>query len=189
MQTFALTRYFIVAALLSTLAGCATPQYQTKIHLIPPADAQGRECVQACEAQKRICQADCQIRYQACIKDLEPQLEARYAEALKQYENDLKRYAMALRHYEMQLRFEWLNSYPFHHPYGWYGWGPWPTPYFPPPYPEPMMPTREGVRVQLEKANCSSDCNCLPAYDVCFIGCGGQRLIETICIQNCPAEK
>jgi hypothetical protein len=186
MRTFALTRHFAAAALLGTLLGCATPQYQTHVRLIPPADAQGRDCVQACEAQKNICQTRCQTRYQACVKDLEPQLEARYAEALSQYGNELRRYATALRHYEMQLRFEWLNSYPYHHPYGWY---PWPVPYLPPPYPEPVMPTREGVRAQLEKSNCQSDCNCLPAYDTCFIGCGGQRLTETVCIRNCPAEK
>lgn len=186
MQTFALTRHFIAAALLSALMGCATPQYQTHVRLIPPADAQGQNCVRACEAQKNICQTNCQSRYQTCVKDLEPQLEAHYAEALRQYGNELRRYATALRHYEMQLRFEWLNSYPFHHPYGW---EPWPAPSFPPLYPEPVMPTRDGVRMQLEKSNCPSDCNCLPAYDTCFIGCGGQRLTETVCIQNCPAEK
>ena len=123
MRSLALTRLFIAAGLARhAAAGCATPQYQTHVRLIPPADAQGRACVQACETQKRACQADCQTRYQACVKDLDPQVEARYAEALKQYENELRRYATALRHYEMQLRFEWLNSYPFHHPYGWYPW-------------------------------------------------------------------
>ncbi len=186
MPTFALTRHFAAAALLGTLLGCATPQYQTQVRFIPPADAQGRDCVQACEAQKNICQTSCQTRYQTCVKNLEPQLGARYAEALSQYGNELRRYATALRHYEMQLRFEWLDSYPFHHPYGWY---PWPAPYLPPLYPEPVMPTRESVRAQLEKSNCQSDCHCLTAYDTCFIGCGGQRLTETVCIQNCPAEK
>lgn len=172
-------------AWLAVIAGCATPHYQTTVRLIPPADAPGRACVQACDAKKTACQSDCQTRYQACAKDIEPQVEARYAEALKQYELDLRQYAAALRHYEMQLRFEWLNSYPFHHPY-W--WDPWPGPYFP-PYPEPTMPTRDGVRAQLEKSACQADCGCLPAYDSCFVGCGGQRVSETVCIKNCPPEK
>ncbi len=30
---------------------------------------------------------------------------------------------------------------------------------------------------------------CLPAYDACFLGCGGQRVSETVCIRNCPPEK
>ena len=186
MRLPALIYSFAAAALLTLMAGCATPLYQTTVHLIPPADAQGRACVQDCEAKKTACQADCQSRYQACAKAIEPQVEARYVEALKQYELDLKRYAAALRHYEMQLQFEWLHSYPFGHPY-W--WDPWPGPAFPPPYREPAMPTRDGVRAQLEKLNCKDDCGCLPAYDACFVGCGGQRVSETVCIRNCPPAK
>jgi hypothetical protein len=177
---------FAVLALFAVIAGCATPQYQTTVHLIPPADAQGRACVQDCETRKNACQADCQTRYQACAKALEPQVEVRYAEALKQYELELRRYAAALRHYEMQLRFDWLNSYPYHYPY----WGaPWPRTYFPPPYRKPVMPTRDSVRAQLVKSNCQEDCGCLPAYDTCFVGCGGRKLTETVCIKNCPPEK
>ncbi len=183
MQTFALTRYFVAAALLSVLAGCATPQYQTSVRLIPPDDAAGRACIQVCDARKTACQSDCQSRYQACVKTIEPQVEARYADALRQYEFDLKQYALALQRYEIQLRYEWLYSAPYHHPYGW---GPWPGPYFPPPAPAPTLPTRAEVRAQLEKQSCEADCNCLPAYDTCFTGCGGQRLTETVCIKNCP---
>jgi hypothetical protein len=172
--------------LLTVLAGCATPQYQTETRLVPPTDAQGQACVRDCDNQKTACQSGCQASYQACAKSLEPQVEARYTEALKQYELDLKRYAAALRYYEMQLRFDWLDSYPYHYPYGW---DPWPRTYFPPPYREPVMPTRAGVRAQLEKSNCQADCGCLPAYDTCFVGCGGQRLSETVCIKNCPPEK
>ena len=182
----ALTLRLAALALLAVIAGCATPQYQTSIRLIPPADAAGRVCVQACEAEKTRCQTDCQARFQGCVKGLEPQIEAAYAEALNQYEIELKHYAMALRNYEMQLRFEWLNTYPYYHPY-W--WDPWPRAYFPPPYREPVMPTRAGVRAQLEKANCQADCGCLPAYDGCFTGCGGQRVTDTLCIKNCPQAK
>lgn len=178
-------RTLALAALL-LLAGCATPQYQAQVRFVPPADAVGRACVQDCESNKAACQADCQARFQACTKALEPQVEAAYAEALKQYELELRHYAAALRHYELQLRFEWLHSYPFYHPY-W--WNPWPGPYFPPPYPEPVMPTREAVRARLETKHCQADCGCLPAYDACFTGCGGQRISETLCIRNCPPAR
>jgi hypothetical protein len=176
----------LVLALFAVIAGCATPQYQTTVRLVAPTDAQGLACVQDCEAKKITCQTDCQTRYQDCVKGLEPQVEVRYAEALKQYELDLKQYAAALRHYEMQLRFDWFNSYPFRHPY-W--WDPWPWPYFPPPYREPVMPSRDSVRAQLAKSSCQEDCGCLPAYDACFVGCGGQRVSETLCIKNCPSPE
>lgn len=176
---------FLPAALL-LLAGCATPQYQTTVRLIPPEDAAGLACVKECEAKKNACQADCQARYEACSRELEPQVEAGYAEALKRYELELRRYAAALRHYEMQLHFGWVHSYPY---YGLYWWDPWPGPYFPPSYPEPEMPTREGVRAQLQAVLCQADCGCLPAYDACFVGCGGQIVRETVCIKNCPPGK
>ena len=178
--------FFSAVILLLAATGCATPQYQTSVRLVPPSDAAGRACVEDCETKKIACQSGCQSRFQACIKELEPQVETKYAEALKQYEQDLKRYAIALRHYEMQLRLDWLHGYPYYHPYGWYAW---PGPYFPPPYREPVMPTRDRVRAQLEKANCQADCGCLPSYDSCFVGCGGQKLSETVCVQNCPPAK
>ena len=186
MRLPALTHQSAALALLAMLTGCATPQYQTHVRLIPPADAQGSVCVQECDAQKNACQSDCQTRYQACMTDLEPQVEARYVEALKKYEIDLKRYAVDLRRYEMELRYESLYAYPYPYPYGW---GPWPRTYYPPPRPQPVMPTREGVRAQLEKTNCQADCGCLSAYDTCFVGCGGQRLSETLCVKNCPPAK
>jgi hypothetical protein len=184
MRLPALLHSFVALALLAAMAGCATPQYQTTVRLIPPADAQGRACVQDCEEKKTACQADCQVRYQACVRAVEPQVEARYIEALKLYELDLRHYAAELHHYELQLHFGWMHSHPY---YGFYWWDPWP--YFPPPYPPPPMPTREGVRAQLVKANCQDDCGCLPAYDTCFVVCGGQRVSETVCIKNCPPAK
>ncbi|WP_296752530.1 hypothetical protein [Thiobacillus sp.] len=189
MRVSVLSAPFIALVLLGILAACATPQYQTTVRMVAPDDAQGQACVQDCEAKKAVCQADCQTRYQACVKTLEPQVEVRYTEALKEYELDLKRYAAALRHYEMQLQFNWMHSYSYPYRYPYYWWDPWPRPYFPPPYLEPQMPTRTGVRAQLEKSNCQADCGCLPVYDACFVGCGGQRLTETVCIKNCPPEK
>lgn len=177
---------FTAVVLLGLLAGCATPQYQTTVRLIPPDDAQGRACVQNCDARKAACQADCQSRYQACAKALEPQVETRYEAALKQYELELRQYAAALRHYEIQLQFDWMYAYPYRYPY-W--WDPWPRPYFPPAYRAPVMPTRDSVRAQLVKSNCQDDCGCLPAYDDCFVGCGGQIVKETVCVKNCPPGK
>jgi hypothetical protein len=177
-------------AVLALLGGCAAPQYLTQVSLIPPADAEGRACVKDCESRKLACQADCRDRYQVCVKDVAPQVEAHYKAALKQFESDIALYAAALRSYEMQLGFGWFGGYPV----GWGMWGgpwmgPWPGMYLPPPQPAPTMPTREGVRTQLENATCPSDCGCLPAYDGCFVGCGGQRLVDTICIRHCPPDK
>ena len=167
----------------AALAGCATPQYQTTVRTLPPGDAVGRACVQVCGQQLGSCQAACQARHQACAQSVEPQVDAQYAEALKRYEIELQQYAAALRQYAMQLRFEWMHGYP----YGPYGWHPWPA--FPPPVREPVMPTREHVRAALIKQRCQDDCGCLPAFDACFVGCGGQRISETICIRNCPPAK
>jgi hypothetical protein len=175
------------ALLLALLGGCATPQYQTNVSLIPPVDPQGRACVQDCDARKTACQADCRSRYEACARDVEPQVEARYLDALKRYELELKQYAAALRHYEMELQFGWMHSYPYRYPYYW--WDPWPGPYFPPAYREPVMPTRDAVRAQLLKSSCQDDCGCLPAFDTCFVGCGGQIVKETVCVKNCPPSK
>ena len=186
MRLSALSLRFAAPVLFAAvIAGCATPQYQTTVRLIPPLDTQGRACVQNCEAGKTACQSDCQTRYQACVKALEPQVEARYLDALNKYELELKQYAAELRHYEMQMQFDWMNRYPYQP----YWWDPWPGPYFPPPYREPVLPTREGVRAQLEKSSCQADCGCLPTYDTCFVGCGGQRMTETVCIKNCPPAK
>ncbi len=175
-----------LAGALALLAGCATPQYQTTVRFVPPADAAGRACVQGCETQKTACQAGCQARYTACTQGLDAQVEAGYAEALKQYEVDLKRYAAALRRYETDLRFDWATAWPWGYPYRYpYWYDPWPGPSYPLPR-EPKMPTREGVRARLEQTRCQADCGCLPAYDACYAGCGGQRISETVCVKHCP---
>jgi hypothetical protein len=172
------------AAGMLAMVGCATPQYQTVYRYEPPADAQGVACAQGCEAQKETCQAECRARYQACQKDIEPLVETRYLQALKQYEHELRQYALLLRQYEMQQWLFWPHDYywPHHHRYFAY---PWPGPYFPPPYLNPVMPTREVARAALEKEKCQADCGCLPAYDSCYVSCGGKRIAETVCIRHC----
>lgn len=182
--------YGVLLATLAALAGCATPQYQTRVRMVPPADAAGLACVRGCETKKSACQTACSTRYKACARAVEPEVEARYTEALKQYENDLRHYAAALRHYEMQMRFDWLHgAYPYRYPRPFpYWWEPFPGPRFPPPRAEPVMPTRESVRDTLVATRCQADCGCLPAYDACYVGCGGQRLVDTVCVANCPAR-
>lgn len=178
-------KIFLVSWLLivAGLAGCATPQYQTVYRHEPPADSQGLACLQGCEQKKETCQADCKARFQACQKDIEPQVEERYLQALKNYENDLRHYALAIRQYEIQQWLYWPHDYWPHHR-GYYSY-PWPGPYFPPPYLAPVMPTRESVKAALEKEKCQADCGCLSAYDTCYVSCGGKRIPETVCIKNC----
>jgi hypothetical protein len=88
----------------------------------------------------------------------------------------------------MQLRFDWFNRYPYPY-YAPHGWFPRMAPTIQPPYPAPDMPTREGVRERLQASSCVADCGCLPTYDGCFVGCGGERRVETICVANCPPER
>jgi hypothetical protein len=181
---------FTGGLLAALLGGCATPQYQKSYRHEPPVDPQGQACVQGCEEERQACQADCQARYRICLAEIEPQVEGRYLEALKQYEMDLMRYASSLRHYEMQLDFYWPGYYwpgYYGHPrFGyWYPWNPWPAPavWLPP---VPVQPTRDSVRAHLAKINCQDDCGCLPAYDACFIACGGKIIAEDVCVKNCP---
>lgn len=180
-------RAFAIGAV-AVLAGCATPVTQTTVRFVPPADPAGRACVQACDTAKTACQAGCRSRYQACTQALEPQVQAAYAEALERYASELRTYAAELRHAELQWQFAWFNRAPWHSPYRhFYGWDPWPAPYFPPS--EPEMPTRESVRSRLEATQCEADCGCLPRYDTCFTGCGGARITETVCVANCPPPR
>lgn len=169
--------------LVAGLSGCATPQYQTVYRYEPPADAKGLACLQGCEQQKESCQTDCKAQYQACQKEIEPLVEERYLQALKEYENDLRHYALTLRQYEIQQWLFWPYDYWPHHR-GYYAY-PWPGLYLPPPHLAPVMPTREGVRGKLEKEKCEADCGCLSGYDTCYFSCGGKRIPETVCIKNC----
>lgn len=181
----------VLTVFVATLAGCATPQYQNRIRMVPPAGAAGQQCVNQCESKKTACQTECRTQYEACARSVEPQVEARYTEALKQYENDLKAYAAALRRYELQMHFDWFHAgYPYRHPRRFpYGWDPFPGSRFPPPAPEPSMPTRESVRDKLVASSCKADCGCLPAYDGCFVACGGQRIVDKVCVENCRESK
>lgn len=178
---------WILPAVLSGLAGCASPQMQSSVRFVPPGDTAGRACVADCEAARSSCQTRCQTAYTQCAQTLDAEVEAKYAVALKEYEAALKRYAVELQQYQFDLRLGWVHGWPFRHPgrHLYYGFDFWPYPPLPPPR-EPVAPTREAIRAQLEKTRCQADCGCLPAYDGCFVGCGGERITETRCVKNCP---
>lgn len=179
--------WILLAALLG-LAGCATPQMQSTVRFVPPSDPAGRACVAECDTARLACQAQCQASYARCIKTLDAEVEAKYTDALRQYEADLRRYASELQQYQFDMRLGWVQAWPVRHPYRrlYYGYEFWPYPPLPVPT-APVAPTREAVRAQLEKTRCQADCGCLPAYDGCFVGCGGERITETRCIRNCPS--
>lgn len=172
--------------------GCASPQIETTTRLVAPADAAGRACVAGCTARKASCQNDCQTQRRTCTAALEPEIEAAIRRAQQDYAQALTHYAEALRRYERDLYFHW-HVRPWRHaplhPYdrrrafdpGWYA-----LPPFPPP-PAPREPSREKIRAQLEAQRCTDDCGCLPAYDACFVACGGERIEETRCVKNCSA--
>ena len=185
------TRHFLPLLLLfaAALAGCASPQYETRARLVLPADPAGLACVSGCAAQKASCQSACRTRYDACARAVEPEVESRYADALAQYENDLRAYAAALRHYALQMHFGWLDAGAVHRRHHPFWWDPFPAPRFPLAVREPVAPTREAVRATLLAARCQADCGCLPAYDDCAVGCGGRRLLETVCVANCPPAR
>lgn len=176
-----------LAVIVLALAGCATPRYETVRSLEPPAGEEGRVCARACEASLAACQKDCQVAWQACADRVEPQVEGRFAQALKAYAQDLRRYRRDLDWYEWDMWLGWN-----HGPGGfWYSpwpYHPWPRAHFwidPPGDP----PTREEVRAGLLKAQCQDDCGCLTRHEACFLGCGGKVVSETRCVANCPAGK
>ncbi|MCA1925883.1 MAG: hypothetical protein LDL16_06355 [Thiobacillus sp.] len=182
---------WVLSAILLGLAGCAAPQMQRSVRFVPPADAAGRACVAGCEAVRADCQSRCQSAYALCAKTLDSDVEAHYADALRQYQADLRRYAAELQRYRLDMHLGWLHAWPIRHPapHLYHGFDFWPYPPLPPPR-EPVAPTREAIRDKLEKTLCQADCGCLPAYDACFVGCGGERLTETRCVKNCsPARQ
>lgn len=165
------------------LAGCATPRYHTVYRYEAPTDQQGHACMENCQGRLASCQEDCSKAFQSCMKSMEPMVEARYAEAIKHYVDEVERYAWEMRHYEMQLWLGWGHG-------PWYGAWPyqgWPGPYWY-PSPAPIMPSREEVQDRLRKEKCKEDCGCLNSYDACFLGCGGKMIPEVQCSGHCPKQ-
>lgn len=175
------------ALLLLALTGCASPRYQTLVHHESPVDAHGQACVAACDQTRTNCRAQCQADWQACAARVEPQVDARYAQALRDYELELRLYQQDLTRYQWDL---WLG---WGHRHGgiWYSpwqFGFWPDPGYV-PRPPAGVPTRDQVRDALLKSACQSDCSCDVRFDACFTSCGGKIVQEQRCVANCPPTR
>lgn len=181
-------RLIISLVLLAGMAACATPRYQTSYRYEAPVGAEGRACVQRCDVVLAGCQAKCGADYQACIKTLEPQVEARYIQALEQYAAGLDRYRLDLQRYETQL-WEYQVWLGWRHDPWWFG-SRWPYPLYGPGYigDLPDKPSRDQIMSHLRQEQCDRDCACLSGYDQCFLGCGGRQISETRCVANCPED-
>lgn len=176
--------------LAASLLGCATPRYQTVYRYEPPAEPAGRTCLERCERELMGCQDRCQAVYQACLKGIEPEARNRHEDALKRYEGELAQYRRDLDRYQLSLSLGWGHG-PWWYGHGGYGWHDpwWPyggygPHYYPPLPPVPPSYAEEFARLRAEK--CDRDCGCQPAYDACFLGCGGRKVPEERCIANCP---
>lgn len=175
----------ILIILTATVTGCATPRYQTAYRYEPPTDAAGHACLEKCEQKLVVCQQRCAANNEICLKQIEPQVEERYAEALKRYESDLNLYRWQLQQYEFSLLLS-RNYYPYWDGYGFYH--PFPGPVIFPPD-RPGKPRRETIASKLQKEKCDVDCGCQSLYDACFLTCGGKKIPEVKCIANCPKDK
>jgi len=170
--------------LLALLAGCMTPRYQTLYRYEPPTTAAGKVCLEQCEQKLSGCKNQCQEKHQTCVKSLDPMIEMRYQEKLRQYQHDFRHYQYALDLYQRRLL---LGSYYYDPRYGYipYSYG---YDHQFPPIP-PYKPDREQVAKALAQQQCDHDCGCQSGYDACFLTCGGIKIPEVKCIANCPPEK
>jgi len=175
-------RSVVLLAIAAVLAACATPRYETTYRHEPPVGAEGAACAQRCEAALDTCRTDCRAAWQACTAGVEPQVDERYAQALREYAEDLRSYRRMLEQYQWDVWTDW--------DYGYRGmwYSPWRV-HVPLPMPPGDPPTREAVRDGLRNSRCKDDCGCLVRYDACFEACGGKVVSETHCVANCPPGK
>jgi hypothetical protein len=177
----------LVAGLAVLLAGCAGPRYATEVRYLPPATEAGQACLQGCHTDMRACQADCQSRRETCIAGIEPQVDAAFDQALRQYEAERKVYMRERQFYQLDRT---LSFGFYHHPF-YYGY---PDPfwytdrYFDDPPVPPAAPSRAAIRERLVDEQCNIDCGCQAAFDQCYVGCGGQIERRVVCIENCDGE-
>ncbi len=168
-----------------TFSGCATPLFQTTYRYEPPIGADGRMCLGKCEQKLVACQKHCAINSEICLKQIEPQADERYAEALKRYDSEMNLYRWQLQQYEFSLMMSRMYV-PYWDGRGYYH--PYPGPVVFPPY-RPAKPKREEIFSKLRAEKCDADCGCQPLYDACFLTCGGKKIPEVKCIANCSKEK
>ena len=179
----------LVLILAAGVLSCAGPRYQTVYRLKPPADPAAQDCLARCERQLGSCTDDCTDRYSACAASVEAEGEARYQDALKRYEGAQEQYRRDLERYRLSVSI----GVGWGHGRGWYGagwydpWWPYGAygPYYYPPQP-PQPPSRAAELAEVRAEKCDQDCGCQPAYEACFLGCGGSKVPEQRCIANCP---
>lgn len=182
------TSGLLLATTLFVTACAGPPRYQLLYRYEPPTDAAGRGCVTRCEQSRKFCLNECRMDYSACVHSIEPEAEARYAEALLRYEGALAQYRSDMDSYHLNMSIGWGD--------GWYGDGwydhRWPyhgfyEPYYYPPLPPPA-PSYADELGRLRAAQCDRDCGCQPDYDTCFLGCGGGKVPVQRCIAHCPPD-
>ena len=177
----------LLIALAVLLAGCAGPRYATEVRYIPPASEAGQACLKGCQIDMQACQADCQSRRQSCIANIEPRVDVAFEQALRQYEAERRVYMRERQFYRLDRT---LSFGFYHHPF-YYGY---PDPfwytdrYFDDPPVPPAAPSRAAIRERLVDEECNIDCGCQPAFDQCYVGCGGQVERRVVCIENCDGE-
>lgn len=175
----------VLSVMTALLTSCASPRFQTAYRYEPPTDSDGRVALEKCEQKLDSCLQRCTAENQICVKSIEPLVETRHAEALKNYETAMQQYRIARQRYEIAMSLNWVYD-PF--------WGnprhfhPGPRPYYYPPV-LPVKPQRDEVFNQVRHEKCDVDCACQPLYDACFLASGGKKIPEERCIANCPKEK
>lgn len=172
----------LAAMLLSACA--AAPRYATEVRYVPPAGTQAQQCLQGCRVEMQACQADCQSRREACIEEIEPQVDAAFAEALKRYDVERQHYMRERQFYQIEHA---LHFGYYHHPFYYSYPGPfWYTDRYwdDPPVP-PAAPDRAAIRERVIDEQCNQPCGCQAAFDQCYVGCGGQVERRVVCIENC----
>lgn len=182
-------KFALLITLGMALYGCATPRYQTFYSYQPPTDSAGLNCLKPCAKTQEICLDQCSDSYAACVHALEPEVQARYRDALLRYAGELKQYHRDLNHYYLSLSLGWSRRS------AWYGIGHydpwWPyagyRPYDDPPEPPPA-PNYADELNRLSAERCDRDCGCQTNYDACFLGCGGIKTPQQRCIANCPKQ-
>ncbi|MGC9457403.1 MAG: hypothetical protein ACP5DC_07735 [Halothiobacillaceae bacterium] len=171
----------MLAFLLLGLAACAVPRYETTVSYLPPADEAGRACVAGCSEALTACQSDCAERWNACSRSVEPVVQQRFNEAVRQYEILRDQYETDRLFYQINRSLSWGWGYGA----GYYGPGPfgW-TEAYDAPVPPPA-PSMDEIRDRLVSERCDARCDCQAGYDRCFLGCGGQIDRATRCVAHC----
>ena len=190
MNDLKFLRNVAAAWMLAGLAGCATPQYATHTHFLPPATPAGQQCVAQCSVALTACQSRCSAARTACVAGIEPAVKQAFEAALQRYEGARQQYESDRQQYDLNqnLRFGMGFGRPVFVPgYGWV----FSPGYFDrrwddnPPTPPPA-PSLAEERARLIHERCdSAPCPCQADYEQCYQGCGGQVQKTVVCVAHC----